>query len=169
MAGAILESADSHIARNTVVHRGRVGTDRQTLRPTDDTAHGRYGPLRRPAEKWDRDTGHLHRGAYPSTAAAPPRCLASLVVLVVAVTDTYDGYECCSLTDLMDMSCADPGGGPRGPCPPPPHKILLPQIVRRGPRGPWPPPPPPGAKRALAPPPPYKILDPPMHVYMHVR
>ena len=34
------------------------------------------------------------------------------------------------------------GGGARGPCPPPPpHKILLPQIVRRGPRGPCPPPP----------------------------
>ena len=73
--------------------------DRQTLRTTDDTDHGRYGPLRRPAEKWDRHTGHLHRGAYPSTAAVPPRCLASLV----AVTDTYDGYERCSLTDLMDM------------------------------------------------------------------
>ena len=37
------------------------------------------------------------------------------------------------------------GGGPRGPWPPPPHKKLLPQIVRRrsrggGSRGPWPPP-----------------------------
>ena len=73
--------------------------DRQTIRTTDDTDHGRYGPPRRPAEKWDRDTSHLHRGAYPSTAAIPPRCLASLV----AVTDTYDGYERCSLTDLMDM------------------------------------------------------------------
>ena len=43
-------------------------------------------------------------------------------------------------------------GGAKGAlAPPPPHKILLPQIVRRGPRGPWPPPPR-GAKRALAPP-----------------
>ena len=33
-------------------------------------------------------------------------------------------------------------GGAKGALapPPPPHKILLPQIVRRGPRGPWPPP-----------------------------
>ena len=54
--------------------------DRQTLRPMDDTDRG-------------------HRGAYLSTAAVPPRCLASLV----AVTDTYDGYERCSLTDSMDM------------------------------------------------------------------
>ena len=38
-------------------------------------------------------------------------------------------------------TCADPGGGQGGlGPPPPPHKILLPQIVRRGPRGPWPPP-----------------------------
>ena len=71
--------------------------DRQTLRPTDETAPGRYGPLQ-------DDTDRGHRGAYPSTAAVPPRCLASLVVVAaLAVTDTYDGYERCSLTDLMDM------------------------------------------------------------------
>ena len=41
-------------------------------------------------------------------------------------------------------------GGPRGPCPPPPpHQILLPQIVRRGPRGPCPPP---GGQEGLGPP-----------------
>ena len=48
-------------------------------------------------------------------------------------------------------TCADPGGGGKGALAPPPHKILLPQIVRRGPRGPCPPPPG-GDKRALAPP-----------------
>ena len=54
-------------------------------------------------------------------------------------------------------------GGPRGPWPPPPtHKILLPQIVRRGPRGPWPP----RGPRGPWPPPPYKILDPPMIKYI---
>ena len=53
-------------------------------------------------------------------------------------------------------------GGAKGAlAPPPPHKILLPQIVRRGPRGPWPPPP--GGQEGLGPPP-YKILDPPMHI-----
>ena len=69
--------------------------DRQTLRPMDETAPG---PLQ-------DDTDRGHRGAYPSTAAVPPRCLASLVVVAaaLAVTDTYDGYERCSLTDLMDM------------------------------------------------------------------
>ena len=70
--------------------------DRQTLRPMDETAPG---PLQ-------DDTDRGHRGAYPSTAAVPPRCLASLVLVVaaaLAVTDTYDGYERCSLTDLMDM------------------------------------------------------------------
>ena len=51
-------------------------------------------------------------------------------------------------------------GGAKGAlAPPPPNKILLPQIVRRGPRGPWPPPP--GGQEGLGPPP-YKILDPPM-------
>ena len=71
----------------------------RTKRPTDETAPGRYGPLQ-------DDTDRGHRGAYPSTAAVPPRCLASLVLVVVAalaVTDTYDGYEHCRLTDLMDM------------------------------------------------------------------
>ena len=66
------------------------------------------------------------------------------------------------------------GGGARGPWPPPPpHKILLPQIVRRGPRGPCPPPggqegppPPPGGPRGPCPPP-YKILDPPMGKHPH--
>ena len=47
------------------------------------------------------------------------------------------------------------GGGARGPCPPPPlHKKLLPQIVRRGSRGAKRALPPRGAKRALPPPPP---------------
>ena len=66
--------------------------DRQTLRrPTDETAPGRYSPLQ-------DDTDRAHRGAYPSTAAVPPRCLASLVVVAaLAVTDTYDGYERCRL------------------------------------------------------------------------
>ena len=60
-------------------------------------APGRYGPLQ-------DDTDRGHRGAYPSTAPVPPQCLASLVVAAaLAVTDTYDGYECCRLTDLMDM------------------------------------------------------------------
>ena len=69
----------------------------RTKRPTDETAPGRYGPLQ-------DDTDRGHRGAYPSTATVPPQCLASLVVAAaLAVTDTYDGYERCSLTDLMDM------------------------------------------------------------------
>ena len=81
--------------------------DRQTLRPTADTAHCRDRrrnetatpatftevPTRAPPPFPPRclarlvavtDTSHLHRGAYPSTAAVPPRCLARLV----AVTDT---------------------------------------------------------------------------------
>ena len=57
------------------------------------------------------------------------------------------------------------GGGPRGPCPPPPHKIVLPQIVRRGSRGAKRAlPPPPGGQEGLGPPP-YKILDPPMQCH----
>ena len=49
-------------------------------------------------------------------------------------------------------SGADPGG-PRGPCPPPPNK-LLPQIVRRGSRGGQEGlAPPPGGQEGLAPPP----------------
>ena len=58
----------------------------------------------------------------------------------------------------LNLSMRGSRGGPRGPWPPPPHKILLPQIVRRGPRGPWPP----RGPRGPWPPPPYKILDPPM-------
>ena len=49
-------------------------------------------------------------------------------------------------TALFDHARIQGGGGGGGKGAP--HKILLPQIVRRGPRGPWPPP--------------YKILDPPM-------
>ena len=60
------------------------------------------------------------------------------------------GFMDVIMGDIPYITGADPGG-PRGPCPPP-HKKLLPQIVRRGSRG---------AKRALAPP--YKILDPPMY------
>ena len=41
-------------------------------------------------------------------------------------------------------------GGGKGALAPPPHKILLPQIVRRGPRGPCPPP---GGPRGPCPPP----------------
>ena len=79
-------------------HYGISRRDRQTLRPTDETAHTRT--IRTTVTD---DTGHLHRGAYPSTAAVSPRCLARLV----AVTDTYDGYEHCSLIDFMDMYYVD--------------------------------------------------------------
>ena len=90
--------------------------------------------------------------------------------------DTYRIMKMCIVTSLISrglrfFASTILGGGAynivtmtsNGPCyaggiqggglaPPPPHKKLLPQIVRRGSRG---------AKRAL-PPPLYKILDPPM-------
>ena len=47
-------------------------------------------------------------------------------------------------------------GGAKGALAPPPHKKLLPQIVRRGSRG--------GQEGLGPPPPPYKILDPPVLV-----
>ena len=71
-------------------------SDRQTLRTTDDMDHGRYGPLRRPAEKWDRTPATF---TEVPTRAPPPSHRGAWL----AVTDTYDGYERCSLTDLMDM------------------------------------------------------------------
>ena len=68
----------------------------------DVTAHGRNGPwlIRPTAGRY----GPRSQRCLPEHRRRPPRCLASLVVAAaLAVTDTYDGYERCSLTDLMDM------------------------------------------------------------------
>ena len=61
-------------------------------------------------------------------------------------------FPCITITCAYNVAMrGSRGGGPRGPWPPPPpHKILLPQIVRRGPRGPCPPPP--GGPRGPCPP-----------------
>ena len=65
----------------------------RTIRLPADTAHCRD---RRRNETATPAT-FTDRGAYPSTAAVPPRCLASLV----AVTDTYYGYERCIVSLIL--------------------------------------------------------------------
>ena len=73
--------------------------DRQMLWPTDDTAH--CGDRRRNETATPATFTEVPTGAPPPSHRGA--CLASLEV-VVAVTDTYDSYERCSLTDLMDMN-----------------------------------------------------------------
>ena len=65
----------------------------------DRTAHGRYGP--RPIRPTAETGGEIRpRHRPPSQGCLPEH---DTWRLCHDTTPTHDGYECCSLTDLMDM------------------------------------------------------------------